>query len=78
MDTSQASQTCRLTLLSLSNLCAEYLRYQFQFKLNALSSQLISIAMALHVLPLMLLVPLTSGLDCFALILVVAFLNCGK
>ena len=34
--------------------------------------------MALHALPLMLLVPLTSELDRIALVLVKAFLNCGK
>jgi hypothetical protein len=78
MNTSQAPQMCRLTPLSLSKLCTEYLRNQVQFKLNACSSQLIGIAMMPHVPLLMLPVPLTSELDCIALILVDAFLNCGK
>jgi hypothetical protein len=78
MNSSQAPQMGMLTPLSLSKLYTEYLRNQFQFKLNAHLSQLISIAMMPHVPPLMLPVPLTSELDHIALILVDAFLNCGK
>ena len=78
MDTNQVPQTPRLTPLSLSDLCAEYLRCQFQSKLNVRSSQSTSIAMALHAPPLMLPVPLTSELDRIALVLVKAFLNRGK
>jgi hypothetical protein len=78
MDNSQSPQTRRLTPLSLSNLCAEYLRYQFQFKLNVRSSQSTGVAMVLPVLPLMLPLPLTSELDCITLTLVDTFLNRGK
>ena len=78
VDTNQVPQTPRLTPLSLSDLCAEYLGCQFRSKLNARSSQSTSIAMALHAPPLMLPVPLTSELDHIALTLVEAFLNHGK
>ena len=78
MDMSQVPQTHQLTPLSLSDLCAKYLGYQFQSKLNACSCQSIGIAIALHALLLMLLVPLTSELDHVALVLVKAFLNHGK
>ena|ERR1700677_2937360 len=76
METSQVPHTYRLTPLSLSNLGAKYLGYQFQSKLNACLSQSIGVAMALHAPPLMPLVP--SELDCIALVLVDTFLNCGK
>ena len=78
MDTSQTPQTRRLTPLSLSDLCAKYLGYQFRSKLDVCSSQSTSVAMALHAPPLMLPVPLTSELDHIALVLVKAFLNRGK
>ena len=78
MDTSQTPQTRQLTPLSLSDLCAEYLGYQFRSKLDARSSQSTGVSMALHAPPLMLPVPLTSELDRIALVLVEAFLNRGK
>ncbi|KAH9012162.1 hypothetical protein EDB85DRAFT_2159236 [Lactarius pseudohatsudake] len=64
----------RLTPLSLSHLCAQYLRAQFQFKLDERSSKLIDAATAPQV-PLMLPVHLISELDRMALTLVDAFMN---
>ena len=78
MEAIQVLQTPRLTPLSLSHLCAEYLRDRFRFKLNARSSQSIAVATALQVQPLMLPVPLASELDRIALTLVDAFLNPGQ
>jgi hypothetical protein len=78
MDTGQVPHTRRLTPLSLSDLCAEYLGYQFRSKLNARSSNSTGVATALDSPPLMLPVPLTSELDRIALVLVEAFLNRGK
>jgi hypothetical protein len=71
----EAIQTFTLTPLSLSNLCAQYLWDHFQFKLNAYLSDSIGVATMPPFLPLMLLIPLTSELDCIALTLVDAFLN---
>ncbi|KAN0138006.1 hypothetical protein V8E53_004177 [Lactarius tabidus] len=71
----EAIQTFMLTPLSLSNLCAQYLWDHFQFKLNAYLSDSIGVATMPPFLPLMLLIPLTSELDCIALTLVDAFLN---
>jgi hypothetical protein len=77
MEAIRVSQTRTLTPLSLSHLCAEYLRDRFQFKLNAHSSQSIAVATAPQVQPLMLPVPLASELDRIALTLVDAYLNHG-
>jgi hypothetical protein len=77
MEAIQVPQTRTLTPLSLSHLCAEYLRNRFRFKLNGRSSQSIVIATAPEV-PLMLPVPLVSKLDWIALTLVEAFLNPGQ
>jgi hypothetical protein len=71
----EANQTCTLTPLNLSDLCAQYLRDRFQFKLNAHSSHSISVATMPPFPPLMLLILLTSRLDRIALTLVDAFLN---
>jgi hypothetical protein len=71
-------QTRTLTPLSLSRLCAEYLRDRFRFKLSARSAAQSSVAMAPQVQPLMLPVPLASELDRIALTLVDAFLNPGQ
>jgi hypothetical protein len=71
----EAIQTFTLTPLSLSDLCAQYLQDHFQFKLNARSSDSISVATMPPFPPLMLLIPLTSKLDHIALTLVDAFLN---
>jgi hypothetical protein len=78
MQTSQVPHTRSLTPLSLSDLCAEYLRAQFQFKLNTRSSQSIGVARPPGLQPLMLPVPLASELDRIALTLVDAFLNRGQ
>jgi hypothetical protein len=72
MQTSHISKTLSLTPLSLSHLCAKYLRAQFQNKLNARSS--IASAMPLAQ-PLMLPVALASELDIIAATLVAAFIN---
>jgi hypothetical protein len=77
MEAIQVPHTRSLAPLSLSHLCAEYLRDRFQFKLNVRSSQSITIATAPQFQPLMLLVSLASKLDRIALILVDAFLNRG-
>jgi hypothetical protein len=77
MEAIQVPHTRSLIPLSLSHLCAEYLRDRLQFKLNAHSSQSIAIATVPQFQPLMLLVSLASELDCIALILVDAFLNHG-
>lgn len=79
MQAFQLPQTLTLTPLSLSYLCAEYLRAQFRFKLGERSSesQPIGVATAPQV-PLMLPVPLTSELDRIALTLVDAFMNRGQ
>jgi hypothetical protein len=75
MEAIQVPHTRSLVPLSLSHLCAEYLRDRFQFKLNVRSSQSIAIATAPQFQPLMLPVSLASELDRIALILVDAFLN---
>jgi len=80
MEAIQVPQTPTLTPLSLSNLCAEYLRDRFRSKLKVHSAQPIAVAMPCvppQVPPLMLPVPLASELDRIALTLVDAFLNPG-
>jgi hypothetical protein len=74
MEAIQVPHTRSLVPLSLSHLCAEYLQDWFQFKLNARSSQSITVATVPQFQPLML--P-ASELDRIALILVDAFLNRG-
>ena len=71
-------QARRLTPLSLSNLCAQYFRDLFRFKLNVHSSDSTAVATMPQLPPLMLLVPLPSELDPIALTLVDAFLNRGQ
>jgi hypothetical protein len=82
MEAIQVPRTHTLTPLSLSHLCAEYLRDRFRFKLNEHSSQSITVATVLQVprqvQPLMLLVPLASELDRIALTLMEAFSNPGQ
>ena len=78
MQAIQVPQTPTLSPLSLSHLCANYLRDRFQFKLNARSCQSIAVATAPPAQPLMLPVPLASELDRIALTLVDAFLNHGR
>jgi hypothetical protein len=73
----EAIQTRMLTPLSLSDLCAQYLRDRFKFNLNARSA-LIGVAKAPQFPPLMLPIPLTSELDRIAIDLVDAFLNRGE
>ena len=74
--------TRTLTPLSLSDLCAQYLRDHFQFNLNARqdvrSSDSINVAMTTQFPPLMLPIPLTSELDRIAIALADAFLNRGE
>ena len=72
MQSSQISQTPSLIPLSLSRLCAKYLRAQFQNKLNARSSGASATPLAQ---PLMLPVALASEIDIIAATLVDAFLN---
>jgi hypothetical protein len=72
MQTSHISQTPALTPLSLSHLCAKYLRIQFQNKLNARSNGGPGTPL---VQPLMLPVALASELDIIADTLVNAFFN---
>ena len=74
----EAIQTRMLTPLSLSDLCARYLRDRFQFNLNARASDSIGIAITPQFPPLMLPIPLTSELDRIAIALVDAFLNRGE
>jgi hypothetical protein len=74
----EATHTRSLTPQSLSDLCAQYLRDRFQFKLNARSSDSISVATTPQFPPLMLPIPLTSELDRIAIALVDAFLNRGE
>ena len=74
----EAIQTRTLTPLSLSDLCARYLRDRFQFNLNVRSSDLIGVATTPQFPPLMLPIPLTSELDRIAIALVDAFLNRGE
>jgi hypothetical protein len=82
MEAIQVPQTRTLTPLSLSHLCAEYLRDWFRFKLNERSSQSITVAtvpqVPRQVQPLMLPVPLALELDRIALTLVEAFSNPGQ
>jgi hypothetical protein len=78
MEAIQAPHTRSLTPLSLSDLCARYLKDQFRFKLNERSSQPSAITMTPEAPPLMLPIPLTSELDRIALILVDAFLTRGE
>jgi len=68
----QTSQTPALTPLSLSHLCAKYLRVEFQNKLNARLSRASATPPAQ---PLMLPVALASELDIIAGTLAHAFLN---
>ncbi|KAF8266108.1 hypothetical protein EI94DRAFT_1701993 [Lactarius quietus] len=75
MDNIHAPLTCTLAPLSLSNLCAEYLKDQFQFRLNVHSSDANTVATTPALPPLMLPVPLTSELDRIAVTLVDAFMN---
>lgn len=72
MQTNRISQTPALTPLSLSHLCAKYLRAQFQSRRNARSSGDPAVQLPQ---PLMLPVALASELDIIADILVDAFLN---
>lgn len=74
MQTSQIpiSQAPALTPLSLSHLCAKYLRVQFQNKLNA---QLPGASAAALPQPIMLPVALASELDMIATVLFKAFIN---
>jgi hypothetical protein len=72
MQTSRTSQTLALTPLSLSHLCAKYLRAQFQNKLNARLPGASATPLAQ---PLMLPVALASELDIVAATLLVAFFN---
>ena len=72
METSNISQAPVLASLSLSHLCAKYLKIQFQSKLNACLSSAATTAL---VQPLMLLIALASELDIIAATLVDAFLN---
>ncbi|KAH9012488.1 hypothetical protein EDB85DRAFT_1900316 [Lactarius pseudohatsudake] len=67
MQSFQPPSSCTLTPLSLSHLCAQYLRAQFRFKLDERLSELIGAATAPQV-PLMLPVHLISELDRMALI----------
>ena len=71
--TSQISQTIELTPLSLSHLCALYLRAQFQFELNVC----LSVPAMKPDQLLMLPVPLVSELDILSTTLVDAFFNCS-
>jgi len=77
MQSFQPPSSRTLTPLSLSHLCAQYLRAQFRFKLDERSSELIGAATAPQV-PLMLPVHLISELDRMALTLVDAFMNRGQ
>jgi hypothetical protein len=72
MQTSRISQTPTLTPLSLSHLCAKYLRAQFQNRLNARSSAAFATPQAQ---PLMLPVALASELDRIAATLEHALFN---
>lgn len=72
METSGISQAPVLAPLSLSHLCAKYLKIQFQSKLNARLSSATTTPLAQ---PLMLPVALASELDIIAATLVDAFLN---
>ena len=72
MQTSHISQIPALTPLSLSDLYAKYLRFQFQNKLNARSTGASVTPLAQ---PLMLLVALASELDMIAATLIDAFFN---
>ncbi|KAN0103717.1 hypothetical protein V8E52_011699 [Russula decolorans] len=73
MQTSHISQVPALTPLSLSHLCAKYLRAQFQNKLNSRSSGTSATPLAQ---PLLLPVALASELDIIAATLANAFSNC--
>lgn len=80
MDAIQVPQTRALTPLSLSDLCAQYLRDQFRSELNARSpqsSQSTTVSAAPELLPLMLPMHLASELDRIAMSLVDAYLNPG-
>lgn len=68
------STTPALTPLSLSNVCAVYLRTQFRYKLNARSS---GASATQPEYPLMLPLGLVSELDAIADALLGAFLNRG-
>ena len=72
MQTSHTSQTPSLTPLSLSHLCAKYLRSRFRYNLNARSSGASAMPPAQ---PLMLPVGLASELDMISATLVDAFSN---
>jgi len=72
MQTSHISQIPALTPLSLSHLCAKYLRAQFQNKLNARSS---GASATPAPQPLMLPVALALELDMISATLIDAFLN---
>jgi hypothetical protein len=80
MDGIQVPQTHVLTPLSLSDLCAQYLRDRFQSELCACSpqsSQSTTVAAVPELPPLMLLMHLASELDHIAMSLVDAYLNPG-
>jgi hypothetical protein len=70
MQTSHISQTPVLTPLSLSHLCAKYLRVQFQNKLNSRSSGASVTPLAQ---PLILPVALASELDIIAANLLIIY-----
>ena len=72
METSGISQAPVLAPLSLSHLCAKYLKIKFQSKLNAHLSSAATTPLAR---PLMLPVALASELNIIAATLVDAFLN---
>ena len=72
MQPSDNFQTPKLTPLSLSHLCAKYLRSRFRNKLSERSSGASAMPLAQ---PLMLPVALASELDMIAATLVDAFLN---
>jgi hypothetical protein len=74
----QTSQTTEITALSLSHLCANYLKVLFQSKLNARTSQPIGASTAPPTPPLLLPLALALELDRIAVSLVDAFQNRGQ
>jgi hypothetical protein len=72
MQTSHASQTPALTPLSLSHLCAKYLRAQFQ---NGINARLSGASATPAPQPMMFTVDLALELDAIATILFDAFFN---
>jgi hypothetical protein len=78
MQTSQAPQTPEITALSLSHLCASYLKVLFQSRLNARMSQPIGTSTAPPTPPLLLPLALALELDRIAVTLADAFQNRGQ